>query len=439
MDRTGDFQFISPTDYTNGEVPWCLQPQEPPPCLEAELSELQLWTRDVLDIIDHRVASYESHPNYQTKSAPKTMGADCSSSAGSRVARIAELLEEILRYTNTVTHLVALGVCKKWKDIAVLITKPSTATEDFTLAYPCPPVKFGDLVPQELRWLEAPAEEFEYLNEELDTDLGWTRDGIYRGMDRFNNPNMPNIVKTICYPARITQAPNATSDQIYGVKFFYHEQLLWSDIETLLSYTYNYRLTAKWVDVTQFKFNPYFTGLFQDSFEIINGLSEITLQPSSLLKDGVGWHNLPKASTDHLNSQFVTQPPIISLNISTWIPQLRKPRVRKALHIINVKNDGGIRTGELISAMKSASHLAIEHWIYQAKQLRTAVAASHWEHDVWVVDGAPKLLLSLDPFASGEERTKSLYYLSCMHALPGRDERQAEWMPRSMFRHARRS
>jgi len=110
-----------------------------------------------------------------------------------------------------------------------------------------------------------------------------------------------------------------------------------------------------------------------------------------------------------------------------------KPRVRKALHIVNVRNDDGIRVSELLAAMKAASGLAVEHWKYWARLLHAAVKNGHPKQDFWVVDGRPKLLISLDPFVSGESSATSLHYLSCMHALPDRDKRQEEWLPKKIW------
>jgi hypothetical protein len=437
MDRIGDFQYMSPTEFSKGEVPWCLQPEEMPTTSDAERERLQEFRRVWLQLIDTRIASYEIIPIKQlTPSSPLMAESRSNSNAGSasnRVFGIAELLEKILRHANSSAHLIALSVCHKWKDIALHIMRPSSVIHDFAHAYPCPPVKFGDRVPQQLNWLPATTEEFDYLAFEREQNLGWERDGIYRGMLRFQESDRPNIIKTVCYPGRITMASNATSDQIYGAKFFYYEQLLWNDIQLDFHYHARHVHLPKWVDVTQFRLNAYFANLIQDAFEVINGLYEISLQPSCPMDSGSTWDSLPPAAMSYLATQFITQPPVISLNVSTWIPMMDKPRVRKALHIVNVRNDDGIRVSELLAAMKAASGLAVEHWKYWARLLHAAVKNGHPKQDFWVVDGRPKLLISLDPFVSGESSATSLHYLSCMHALPDRDKRQEEWLPKKIW------
>ena len=437
MDRIGDFQYMSPTEFSKGEVPWCLQPEEMPTTSDAERERLQEFRRVWLQLIDTRIASYEIIPIKQlTPPSPLMAKSRSNSNAGSasnRVFGIAELLEKILRHANSSAHLIALSVCHKWKDVALHIMRPSNVIHDFAYAYPCPPVKFGDRVPQQLNWLPATTEEFDYLAFEFEQNLGWERDGIYRGMLRFEESDRPNIIKTVCYPGRITMASNATSDQIYGAKFSYYEQLLWNDIELDFHYHARHVHLPKWVDVTQFRLNAYFANLIQDAFEVINGLYEISLQPSCPIDSGSTWDSLPPAAMSYLATQFITQPPVISLNVSTWIPMMDKPRVRKALHIVNVRNDNGIRVSELLAAMKAASGLAVEHWKYWARLLYAAVKNGHPKQDFWVVDGRPKLLISLDPFVSGESSATSLHYLSCMHALPDRDKRQEEWLPKKIW------
>ena len=437
MDRIGDFQYMSPTEFSKGEVPWCLQPEEMPTTLDAEREDLQEFRRVWLQLIDTRIALYEIIPIKQlTPPSPLMAESRSNSNAGSasnRVFGIAELLEKILRHANSSAHLIALSVCHKWKDVALHIMRPSSVIHDFAHAYPCPPVKFGDRVPQQLNWLPATTEEFDYLAFEYEQNLGWERDGIYRGMLRFQESDRPNIIKTVCYPGRITMASNATSDQIYGAKFSYYEQLLWNDIQVDFHYHARHVHLPKWVDVTQFRLNTYFANLIQDAFEVINGLYEISLQPLCPMDSGSTWDSLPPAAISYLATQFITQPPVISLNVSTWIPMMDKPRVRKALHIVNVRNDNGIRVSELLAAMKAASGLAVEHWKYWARLLHAAVKNGHPKQDFWVVDGRPKLLISLDPFVSGESSATSLHYLSCMHALPDRDKRQEEWLPKKIW------
>ncbi|KAF1995575.1 hypothetical protein P154DRAFT_538713 [Amniculicola lignicola CBS 123094] len=200
-------------------------------------------------------------------------------------------------------------------------------------------------------------------------------------------------ITTAYIPGRITQRTSATVLDMDEYDNYYLEQLHWNEIYPPKPSPCKDEEMPKWVDVSQFEFNPQFIDLFD--FDNTSGIAEITLPPWDL----AGWYNVPDISIDCLNSHFVTQPPVVSLNVGTWIPQLYKPRARKLLHIVNVKNEGGIRTGELVSALKQASALAIEHWLYWAEKLRTAVDEVHWNQDIWVVEKAPKLLLSLDPYA----------------------------------------
>ncbi|KAJ4344839.1 uncharacterized protein N0V89_012583 [Didymosphaeria variabile] len=391
-----------------------------------------------LQLINTRIDSYEITPiKHDIPSSP--LMAEASSdfnvgSASNRVFRIAELLEKRLRHANSSVHLIALSVSHEWRDVALYIMRPSSVANDFAHAYPCPPVKFGDRIPEQLNnWLPATTEEFDDLLAELELNLPWDRDGIYRSMDRFQMSDRPNIIKTVCFPGRITMASNATSRQVYAPQVFSSEQLMGVDIDVNLHYHCRRVYVPKWVDVTQFRLNPYFANLFQDAFETINGLYEISLQPPCPTDSGSTWDSLPPAAMNYLATQFLTQPPVISLNVSTWIPMMNKPRVRKALHIINVRNEDGIRVSELIAAMKAASGLAVEHWKHWARLLRVAVQNGHPKQDFWIVDGRPKLLVSVDPFSSEELSETSLHYLTCMHALPGRDKRQEEWIPRGLW------
>ncbi|KAF2003656.1 hypothetical protein P154DRAFT_519880 [Amniculicola lignicola CBS 123094] len=244
----------------------------------------------------------------------------------------------------------------------------------------------------------------------------------------------------IYLPGRFTQNPSATWDLLLG----YHEQYLFQlrcyDIHVSHPRLHGWGNgwgRTRWMDLSQFDFNPQFLSLFANSILTASGVVEITLPPRILSADISGWHSLPNTAMEYLDSHL-THPPVVSLNISTWVPQLSesKPRPRKALHIFNIRNEKGIRILQLVSAMKNAYGLAIEHWLHWTKVLRTIVDEMHWDQDIWIIGNAPKLLISLDPYVSGGENLLSVYYLSCMYALRDRDERQAEWMPKPMFRHA---
>ncbi|KAL1595928.1 hypothetical protein SLS60_009618 [Paraconiothyrium brasiliense] len=438
MDTIGDFKYMPPTEYSMEKVPWCLQPEDIPTTSDAERERLQELRRVWLQLIDTRIASYEITPIQQvTPSTPLLAEGRPNCNAGSasnRVFEIAELLEKILRYANSSAHLVALSVCRKWRDVALYIMRPSNVLHDFAHAYPCPPVKFGDRIPEQLNnWLPATTEEFEDLYAELELNLPWDRDGIYRSIDRFQMSNRPNIIETVCFPGRITMASNATSDQVYAPQIFYTEQLEGVDIQVDLHYHRRRIYVPKWVDVTQFRLNPYLANLFQDTLETINSLYEISLPPSCFTDSGTTWNSLPPAAMSYLATQFLTQPPVTSLNVSTWIPMMEKPRVRKALHIINVRNEDGIRVSEILTAMKAASELAVEHWKYWARLLRAAIQEGHPKQDFWVVDGGPKLLISVDPFGSEWSSETWLHHLTCMHALPGWKKRQEEWIPKELW------
>ncbi|KAK7179406.1 hypothetical protein DPSP01_010403 [Paraphaeosphaeria sporulosa] len=201
MDTIGDFQYMSPTDYSKGQVPWSLQPEEFSAIIDTEQERLRECRRTWLQLVDTRIASYDLNGIKQsTQSSPlaKILSTPSNSSASNRVFQTTELLERILRQADSSAHLTALGVFHTWRDVALYIMKPSGAKYDFARPYPCPPVKFGDRVPRHLNWLPATAEELEWVVSDVLLDVIWgaKRGNVFRSVARFEYPNEPNIIET---------------------------------------------------------------------------------------------------------------------------------------------------------------------------------------------------------------------------------------------------
>ncbi|KAF2005357.1 hypothetical protein P154DRAFT_518496 [Amniculicola lignicola CBS 123094] len=411
-DSFGDFQNMRPADYARGQVPWCLQPHPVSPSPASR--SLLAWRLSVAALISSRIAPYSGFPKLQNTAAQQVA---CPTRPLSPVAT--ELVENILHSVDFVTLLVATGVSRKWGDIASFVMQRRGLLDTFQHEPALSPVQFHDAIPEALTRAPIPREEIAKVDAEFFEHVNGTREKIRFGQLHVKDVDMPDIVKKLYLDGRFTQRPTINlvqRSEIIAYVDHHYRQLLWSDILTpRLPYLIRCEFMLTYLDLSQFNFNPLFTRLFENHIAMIGGMVEIALPPGLLSPDTAAWHNLPDTAMDYLDD-YLTQPPIISLNISTWIPLLEesKPRPRKPLHIFNVKDKAGIRIKELVEAMKAAYLLAIEHWIYWAKQLCIAVNNVHWDQDIWVVENAPKLLLTLDPFAGGKDAAMSTYYLSCI-------------------------
>ncbi|KAF1997598.1 hypothetical protein P154DRAFT_578707 [Amniculicola lignicola CBS 123094] len=284
---TGDFLFREPADYSKGDVPWALQPKKLLPCSEADFRELHLWRQSVSDIIDKHLTEFIEANGVQSKSK-SLLNEGCGvDSASRRVAGIAELVEKTLRCADPITHLVVLGVCKRWRDISLLVMKPRTPAEDFQREYPCLPVKPGDDCPRDICLQPASKEDVRFMQGEVDIDHHYDRDGVFRGIQRLGIPGMPDIIKTVYYPGRLIHRPDVfqfcvfepdsdmSSQEIPFIEGFYRNQLFWNGINAIQLHR---RAKPKWVDLSQFRFNPYFRELFEDCFLDINSMVQIALK-----------------------------------------------------------------------------------------------------------------------------------------------------------------
>ncbi|KAF1997736.1 hypothetical protein P154DRAFT_565215 [Amniculicola lignicola CBS 123094] len=395
---------------------------------EQELEDLQTWRREVTALISNRIAAYDV-------ATSEIRDIYTFNPAGSRIAGITELVEQILRYAHPVTRLIALGVCRRWREIALYIIEQDVCLGALSREPRCPPVRLHDTIPStfarpSITWDEV----HDSITEHNATDE-WNYE-FFTG----RRPKYPDDcdVTTLHYlPGRITGRQGSYLFEAQSVDRGNVRELSYIGIHALPeSPPRSDDNIHQWIDLSQFEFNPLFTRLFDDQIPTAS-IAEITLPPRNLVGGETGWQHIPEAYLEHLNLDLLTHPPIVSLNISIRIPLFAedRPCPRRLLHITNIKNKDGIRIGELLSTLKKVYSLAIEHWIYWAKALLAAVNNVHWNEDIWTIDSAPKLCLSMGP--GSEQHSQSSYYLACIYALPCRDQRQVEWMPESMFRHAR--
>ncbi|KAF1998576.1 hypothetical protein P154DRAFT_577918 [Amniculicola lignicola CBS 123094] len=373
-DSVGDFQYLRPAEYSKGQIPRALQPRPALCHSEQELGDLQAWRREVAVFTDERIAAYETRPTFHTASGFGTIETGTVHPAGNRVVEITELIEQILRYVDPVTRLIALGVCKRWRDVALYIIKQVDCRENFSREPCCSPVRLHDMILDTFSLHRTSIGERNGMIDSDEMPFGWCKSLLDRKLLRLKDTAHPDIIPVAYHSGQFTQEP------------------------------------------------------------------DLFIMTAQLLGNKTGWQHLPDAALECLSSGVLTHPPGVSLNISTRISQLaeHKPRPQKLLHIVNVKNEEGIQIGELVSALKKAYSLAMEHWVYWVKILRASIDKIPWDHDIWIVENAPKLFISIDPFTGKAGPAHSVDYLACIYALPPRDQRQAEWMPESMFKHDRR-
>lgn len=127
------------------------------------------------------------------------------------------------------------------------------------------------------------------------------------------------------------------------------------------------KLTAdnlRWLDLSQFRSNPYFLDLFARRIEYKLGRLEISLRPgSNHLLDSQAMRD--NHFTDLVGSMFATEPPCkaIGIYIHTTGGTTLNP-------VAKVCDANGIRIGSLLATFESHCSTVLEAWEKEAQKLR---------------------------------------------------------------------
>ncbi|KAF2657490.1 hypothetical protein K491DRAFT_714338 [Lophiostoma macrostomum CBS 122681] len=197
--------------------------------------------------------------------------------------------------------------------------------------------------------------------------------------------------------------------------------------------------TPRWVDLSQFKLNPYLVGLFPGRFEARRGEYQIALRPAvDPQKKLINTSLVSKLAFERLDigNLSVPQPPIKELCLKievTWDRSLT-PKEKTFKTQRWVEDSKGITIKQLLDALEAYADQAVAFWIKEAKYMREAIV--HLEddslfgtktyEDVWRTPGKPKIVLSL--YGNSYDEDASLRHGSLLCYPVPREIVQAEWM-----------
>ena len=147
------------------------------------------------------------------------------------------------------------------------------------------------------------------------------------------------------------------------------------------------------------KFNPHF-------LELKLGRCEIALKPGftrhRVLRNAISHADF----TELIGSMFLTEPPCRALGI--YDTRLRRCSLGA---ITRVCDEGGVRIGHFLSALREPADEVLTLWLNQATEVRRAIHEPHWtaftraqdKHHTWIYYGSPKYVVFLGQIDDGSD------------------------------------
>ena len=350
--------------------------------LEQSIEE---WRISALRTIDKRLALYDSKPTGQNAPPATSSASPHTRYSGShRALDVVEVLEQILSYTSPRTHYKAWNVSRRWREIVVHMLDTQ-----YHAPYPCVAVEHGDTIPPNMKRLSPSEDEVAQLQAQIDIDsmiehrlrLGWT--------DLF-------------ITARFTQADTLPQQMLTAVHTSIHSEFESHELRSFYSTSDG----SRWMDLSQFEVNPYFTDLFGDCFQEFKGSYYITIKPH--IQDYL--RNLASSTGPSreqlIQDMFLTRPPCKVLRIYATM------KSREGLQVVgSVHQTDGVRIGDLLPQLQQHCSTATELWYTRSQLLRTEIVG-HTDlensHRAWICPGFPKLVIF-------PEATEQLYPSSAQH------------------------
>ncbi|KAI4924176.1 uncharacterized protein J4E92_007257 [Alternaria infectoria] len=213
-----------------------------------------------------------------------------------------------------------------------------------------------------------------------------------------------------------------------------------------------------WLDLSQFRTNPYFELLFSEEgrFKHHLGRWEISLRAKAtpntmLVDDSVSNRLLLQA----IGSMQIVHPPCRSLGIYHFdVGKFKIGRTHPLLR--RLRREDGIRVIDLIRALHELAPSLLSTWMRYAEQLRDQIKDAHWIDDFWKIPGSPRFRICLDNTDMSDEyplenlsRAASMARSAAadvqlgmdahitrrpyMFAEQFRGSREGEWLPTDLF------
>jgi len=360
---------------------WPLPPPRPYEELEPGVEE---WRRTALRTIDTRVSLYA---NAATLYTALGRSAQIESPPTERHARqphralhVTEILEEILRHAAPRDQYAARNVCCKWRHTIEYILNSSYRSQ-----FPCSPVEYHSHINAHWTWQQPSEEELAQLEKRPE----------------LLSHEAAHAAKNFWVPARITQAralPSEVSKTISSLAL--HSK--WS---RTVSTSTAALADPRWLDLSQFNFNPYFLDLLSGRAQQKLGRLEVALKPGHR-EHLVFQQPLPETEFFELiGSMFLTEPPCQALGI--YVPRLGAATLEPVTKICDVD---GIRVGHLLSTLQAHCGGILDLWSNQVPALRQKILTTPWPKFTFAVDkltpwwyyGFPTFVLFLESMEDRE-------------------------------------
>ncbi|KAI4939881.1 uncharacterized protein J4E92_001167 [Alternaria infectoria] len=338
--------------------------------LEQSIEE---WRASAIRAIDKRIALYNPKLAHQ-KAPPATSSASprTRNSEPHRALDVVEILEQILFHTSPRAHYKAFNVSKRWREIVVHMLGTQ-----YHVPYPCPPVEYGDIIPSDLDWLQPPEDEATIYQNAVNRTPG-------------SDQNM------LIYPfitALWTQARIFPQPVLDGIRQMASMQSRFKNLPEFSSGSGE----ARWMDLSQFRVNPYFVELFGNCFRSTESSYTIIIKPH-ILEYLEQLETVKGTVREQLvHGMYLTQPPCKVLR--TYAVSMFSDGLQM---IGQVHQTNGVRIGDLLHMLQVDRKFskAIDQWRTRSENLRKAIAdhtpdvfSFSDEEKLWACPGFPKLVI----------------------------------------------
>ena len=296
--------------------------------------------------------------------------------------RIPELLDIILRFAGPGAQIRALHTSTAWRISAKSVICSRTNVDAFHTLPLCAPVEYGQIID----W-------------ESETPLRPSTDEVAQfglHMTRIRDKPCDSRVRRFFYfPAYFAQSPDLPDALAQWLNELDVAQRV-DAYSRVLSVSRDADLY--WLDLSQFRTNPYFELLFSEEtrFKHHLGRWEISLREEatsdSLLIDNSTSSQLLLQA---VGSMQVVYPPCKSLGIYYFdhgeLNPLGKHRLLRRL-----RRENGIRVMDLVRALHELAPVLLSTWMRHAELLRDQIKDAHWIDDLWKIPGTPRFRICLD-------------------------------------------
>jgi len=349
-------------------VPW----PSPPPRSHDELEAgVEDWRKSALEAIDERLALLDQRqktPTRYLQNAP--LAKRSRTGLPHRALVIPELLEHILRFAAPSTQCAAWYVSHSWRLTIEHIWIQQHSPQ------PCEAVEYGQASDVSLRWLPAAKEDVTELER--------------RAALLPQNPHWG--VPAPFIPARLTQDPSILDATYHTIQAWYDHRFHGAELPSRA-------IGPRWLDFSQFRFNPHFLNLLHNRVRFKFGRCEIELQHGT--PDMFSYPLPVDTFKATIGGMFLTEPPCRTLGLYT--PTYRS--TAQSLHpLVRIHNTDGIRVHQFLAALQGHSVEVYGIWRDMANELRQKTADSdwtkftttYWRHSMWDVPGSPRFVVLLE-------------------------------------------